>query len=340
MNPKVWEASGHVGGFSDPMVDDRETRARYRADQLAVFALEFVGADGKLERYDEVLFAAPGEIGKSDAGRAVRAASQAHRGAAKEQARQGSATRRGAGRAAGRGAAREGARARRIGTGHADGAARVQPDVQDARRRARGRRERRVSAARDGAGDLRQLQERRATPRACSVPFGIAQIGKSFRNEINPRNFTFRSREFEQMEIEFFCRPSEAAQWYAVLARPALSQWYLDLGLKQANLHLREHEAGRARALLRGQRRHRVRLPVRPQRAGGHRAPRGLRPAPAHADERQGPALLRRPGDRTRTRAATCRTSSSRRPAPTAARSRSCARRTARTRSAARRARC
>jgi glycyl-tRNA synthetase len=47
MNAKVWEASGHVGGFSDPMVDDRETRARYRADQLAVFALEFVGADGK-----------------------------------------------------------------------------------------------------------------------------------------------------------------------------------------------------------------------------------------------------------------------------------------------------
>src|SRR5205807_3883744 len=46
------------------------------------------------------------------------------------------------------------------------------------------------------------------------VPFGIAQIGKSFRNEITPRNFTFRSREFEQMEIEFFCRPKQSSEWY------------------------------------------------------------------------------------------------------------------------------
>ena len=55
------------------------------------------------------------------------------------------------------------------------------------------------------------------------VPFGIAQIGKSFRNEITPRNFTFRSREFEQMEIEFFCHPKSVADVVPVLARPALS---------------------------------------------------------------------------------------------------------------------
>ena len=66
MNAKVWEASGHVGGFSDPMVDDRETRARYRADQLAVFALEFVASDGAVERIDDILFAAPGEVRKSE----------------------------------------------------------------------------------------------------------------------------------------------------------------------------------------------------------------------------------------------------------------------------------
>jgi glycyl-tRNA synthetase (class II) len=66
MNPKVWEASGHVGGFSDPMVDDRETRARYRADQLAVFALELVAADGSVTAYDGVLFAALGEVGTTD----------------------------------------------------------------------------------------------------------------------------------------------------------------------------------------------------------------------------------------------------------------------------------
>jgi glycyl-tRNA synthetase len=74
------------------------------------------------------------------------------------------------------------------------------------------------------------------------VPFGIGQIGKAFRNEINPRNFTFRSREFEQMEIEFFCRASEAAQWYEYW-RERRYRWYLDLGMKQANLHLREHES-------------------------------------------------------------------------------------------------
>ena len=127
------------------------------------------------------------------------------------------------------------------------------------------------------------------------VPFGIGQIGKAFRNEINPRNFTFRSREFEQMEIEFFCRASEAAQWYQYW-RERRYRWYLDLGMKQANLHLREHDAERARALRRGLRRRRVRLPVRPQRARRHREPHGLRPAPAHADERQGSALLRRSG--------------------------------------------
>ena len=63
------------------------------------------------------------------------------------------------------------------------------------------------------------------------LPFGIAQIGKSFRNEINPRNFTFRSREFEQMEIEFFCRPDEAKEWYAYW-RKTRFQWYVDLGLQ------------------------------------------------------------------------------------------------------------
>jgi glycyl-tRNA synthetase len=74
------------------------------------------------------------------------------------------------------------------------------------------------------------------------LPFGIAQIGKSFRNEINPRNFTFRSREFEQMEIEFFCRPEEAGDWYAYW-RKARFQWYVDLGLRSDRLRLRDHEA-------------------------------------------------------------------------------------------------
>ncbi|HEY8667354.1 MAG TPA: glycine--tRNA ligase, partial [Tepidisphaeraceae bacterium] len=73
------------------------------------------------------------------------------------------------------------------------------------------------------------------------VPFGIAQVGKSFRNEITPKQFIFRSREFEQMEIEFFCRPDSSAEWYRKW-RDERFNWYQKLGLKGSNLRLREHE--------------------------------------------------------------------------------------------------
>ncbi len=73
------------------------------------------------------------------------------------------------------------------------------------------------------------------------IPFGVAQIGKSFRNEITPRNFTFRSREFEQMEIEFFCHPSESAQWYQYW-RDRRFRWYVDHGLAGERLRLRDHD--------------------------------------------------------------------------------------------------
>ena len=73
------------------------------------------------------------------------------------------------------------------------------------------------------------------------VPFGIAQIGKAFRNEVTPRNFTFRSREFEQMEIEFFIHPSEAAEWYQYW-RDTRFRWWQSIGLAGENLTLREHD--------------------------------------------------------------------------------------------------
>jgi glycyl-tRNA synthetase len=73
------------------------------------------------------------------------------------------------------------------------------------------------------------------------IPFGIAQVGKSFRNEITPRNFTFRSREFEQMEIEFFCHPKQSPEWYKFW-RDYRFNWYLKLGLAKERLQLREHE--------------------------------------------------------------------------------------------------
>ncbi len=72
------------------------------------------------------------------------------------------------------------------------------------------------------------------------IPFGIAQIGKSFRNEITPRNFTFRSREFEQMEIEFFCHPASSPAWYQFW-RNRRYKWYHDMGLAGERLQLREH---------------------------------------------------------------------------------------------------
>jgi len=73
------------------------------------------------------------------------------------------------------------------------------------------------------------------------IPFGIAQMGKSFRNEITPRNFTFRSREFEQMEIEFFCHPNTSRKWYEYWRDRRLA-WYKSLGLAGERLRLREHD--------------------------------------------------------------------------------------------------
>jgi glycyl-tRNA synthetase len=84
---------------------------------------------------------------------------------------------------------------------------------------------------------LNVLQTSRKKP-----PFGIAQVGKSFRNEITPGNFIFRTREFEQMELEFFVPPAESAQWYEYWCAARL-QWYVDLGIPEEMLMLRPHSA-------------------------------------------------------------------------------------------------
>ena len=73
------------------------------------------------------------------------------------------------------------------------------------------------------------------------LPFGIAQIGKAFRNEVTTGNFTFRSREFEQMEIEYFVRKSEAEKWYKYWVKERLN-WYIELGISAENLKIREHK--------------------------------------------------------------------------------------------------
>lgn len=74
------------------------------------------------------------------------------------------------------------------------------------------------------------------------VPFGVAQVGKSFRNEVTPRNFIFRSREFEQMEMEFFCSPDDALKWYAFWKEERM-KWWLSLGVEPSRLKFRDHDA-------------------------------------------------------------------------------------------------
>ena len=73
------------------------------------------------------------------------------------------------------------------------------------------------------------------------LPFGVAQIGKSFRNEITPGNFTFRTREFEQMELEFFCKPGTDLEWFKYW-KDYCHKWLLDLGMREENLRLRDHD--------------------------------------------------------------------------------------------------
>ena len=156
----------------------------------------------------------------------------------------------------------------------------VQPDVQDARSaRSRRRAPTRTCGPETAQGifvnfkNVAQLARRKP-------PFGIAQIGKSFRNEITPGNFLFRTREFEQMEMEFFVPPDEAEQWYRYWVDERLG-WYLRYGIRAEPPARARARRRRALALLERHERHRVPLPDRLVGARGHREPRRLRPAPA-----------------------------------------------------------
>ncbi len=235
MNPRVWEASGHLSGFADPMVDCRETRARYRADQLVVFR---VLAD---EPLDAPLFASPGEWGKSTEEvlvephkKRIAALAKRHRDAPLRIE-------------AVPGALEDDAlRSVTLAPGAREPGSLTAPRAFNLMFKTN------VGALQD-ASSVTYLRPETAqgifvnfrnvldTARI-RVPFGIGQIGKAFRNEINPRNFTFRSREFEQMEIEFFCRAEQAAEWYRYW-RDRRYAWYTSLGIRSANLELREHEA-------------------------------------------------------------------------------------------------
>lgn len=175
-HPETWNASGHVKSFSDPMVDCRKCKGRFRADQL-----EKDPASGKL------LCANCGPKGDLTEARPFNLMFRTFVGAQEDSSSQ----------------------------------AYLRPETCQS--------------------IFTQFKNVLTTSRQ-KIPFGIAQIGKSFRNEITPRNFTFRSREFEQMELEFFVKPDEAVrkEWYEYW-KQARYQWYKDLGIKPERLHQRDH---------------------------------------------------------------------------------------------------
>ena len=239
MNPRVWEASGHVGGFSDPMVDCRETKNRYRADQLTVFGVVTDDAGDNSAIDGEKLFAVPGESGSAAEAELAAAHGKRFRRAIRNL--------RGYRLLALPGALeKEDLRCRTYAPGASEPGTLTPPRTFNLMF------ETHVGAMQD-ASSVAYLRPETAQgifvnfKAVCDtsrvrIPFGIGQVGKAFRNEINPRNFTFRSREFEQMEIEFFCAAKHAGDWYRYW-RDRRFQWYVDLGLDRAKLRLREHDA-------------------------------------------------------------------------------------------------
>jgi glycyl-tRNA synthetase len=176
-HPQTWEASGHLAGFTDPLIDCRTCKLRFRADQL-----EFAACGRKPSRH-------PGETDDCDLteARDFNLMFETTVGAVKD----------------------EGATVY------------LRPET----------------AQGIFLNFKNYLQFSRKKP-----PFGIAQIGKSFRNEITPGNFIFRTREFEQMEMEFFVPPAEADQWFEHWLQQRHS-WYTRLGIREDHLRLRAHDA-------------------------------------------------------------------------------------------------
>jgi glycyl-tRNA synthetase len=236
MNPKVWEASGHVGGFADPMVDCKESKKRYRADQLLVIHPAQADFDQGSDSAWNRLFAF------------TNGDEESYRLARKKAEKFG----------------------KKIGKKLPDPlpiipltkavekleqlAYIVGPDVDDPGTLTEPRQfnlmfKTYVGALEDPA-NIAYLRPETAQgifvnfrnvldSTRLKLPFGIAQVGKAFRNEINPRNYTFRSREFEQMEIEFFCHPAESRKWYEYW-RDVRKNWYTQLGIKSEKLRPRE----------------------------------------------------------------------------------------------------
>ncbi len=229
MHPKVWEASGHVAGFTDPLVDCKVSKQRYRADQLFFAA---VVVDGKIAGYVSAL---ESEKTTED----LQAAAEQFK---RKKAIQG---------------ALEPVKAREFTEATAEeiplipSPATGEPGSLTPPRAFNMMFETNVGALKD-ASSVAYLRPETAqgmfvdfknvvdTTRV-KLPFGIAQVGKSFRNEITPRNFIFRSREFEQMEMEYFIHPD--ADWFACHEEwlKWCQAWLISIGLPESHLSLHEH---------------------------------------------------------------------------------------------------
>jgi len=229
MHPKVWEASGHVAGFTDPLVDCKVSKQRYRADQL-FFAAVIV--DGKTVGYVSAL----------ESEKTAEDLQQAAEQMKRKKAIQG---------------ALEPVKAREFTEATAEeiplipSPATGEPGSLTPPRAFNMMFETNVGALKD-ASSVAYLRPETAqgmfvdfknvvdTTRV-KLPFGIAQVGKSFRNEITPRNFIFRSREFEQMEMEYFIHPD--ADWFACHEEwlKWCQAWLISIGLPESHLSLHEH---------------------------------------------------------------------------------------------------
>ena len=198
MNPQTWVASGHLGSFSDPLMDCRECNERFRADNLIEdFASEHgIALEGSVDGWsneDMKKFIDEHKIPCPSCGK--------HNFTDIRQFNLMFKTFQGV-------------------TEDAKNTVYLRPET--------------------AQGIFVNFKNVQRTSRK-KVPFGIGQVGKSFRNEITPGNFTFRTREFEQMELEFFCKPGTDLEWFEYW-RNFCYQWLLDLGIKAENLRLRDHD--------------------------------------------------------------------------------------------------
>jgi glycyl-tRNA synthetase len=219
-NPKAWVASGHVGGFNDPMVDCRETKARYRADHLRVLRHTgntafpmFAFMEGDIENARKKAAKVKGAIVEEFEELPLSAVlSELARVIGPDASKAGSLT-----------------EPRQFNLMFKTYVGAIQDEDSVAYLRPE-----------TAQGIFLNYKNVLDTMRV-KVPFGIAQIGKAFRNEVTPRNFIFRSREFEQMEMEFFCHPSEAKKWHEFWCSER-GKWWQSVGLTSDNLKLRPHD--------------------------------------------------------------------------------------------------